>query len=70
MAINLGPTFEQAVAALAGYQPGDYEEGSLDIPFVNPTGNTTVRITTRVDIDSEQLGDLIRAAAPASDPGE
>lgn len=70
MAIKLGSDFEQQLAALAGFEPGSYDEGSLSVEFINPAGPTTVRLGIRVDVDSGQLKALICDAAAPSDPGE
>lgn len=67
MPVNLGPDFETQVATMAGLQQGDYDDGSVQIDFLNPAGATTVKITVRYQMDTEQLKDAIRQAAPASE---
>lgn len=57
MAVNLGPDFEAEVAALAGIT--QFEAGSLDIQFLNPTGDTTVRLTVSQNVDTTALKALI-----------
>jgi hypothetical protein len=51
--INLGDQFEADVAHLAGFT--SYDSGSLDIPFLNPDGATTVRFTVSVNVDTAAL---------------
>ncbi|WP_208040598.1 hypothetical protein [Leifsonia sp. TF02-11] len=57
MAINLGPDFEAEAAALAGIT--QFDAGSLDVQFLNPTGDTTVRLTVAVNVDTPTLKALI-----------
>ena len=61
MAIDLGPTFEQNVAQLAGIDT--YDAGTLEIPFLNPNGDTTVRLTVSKNVDTTALKGLIQTAA-------
>jgi hypothetical protein len=57
MAINLGPDFEAEVATLAGVDA--FDSGSLTVDFLNPTGDTTVRLTVAVNVDTPSLKALI-----------
>lgn len=61
MPIDLGPDFEANVAQLAGIP--SYDSGSLEIPFINPNGDTTVRLTVSVNVDTEQLKTYLVEAA-------
>jgi hypothetical protein len=62
--INLGTTFESAVAASLGLDPATYDPGSMTIELVNPNGPTTVRFTKHYALDTPTLQGLIRATLP------
>lgn len=53
MAIDLGPEFEAEVAELAGVT--QYDSGSLAIAFLNPNGDTTIRLTVAINVDTDAL---------------
>lgn len=57
MPITLGDQFEADVAQLAGI--ASYDSGTLDVPFINPSGDTTVRLTVSVNVDTPSLKALI-----------
>jgi hypothetical protein len=57
MAVTLGSSFETDVAALAGVT--QYDSGSLDVQFLNPTGDTTVRFTVAINVNTPALKALI-----------
>lgn len=57
MPINLGEQFEADVAQLAGIP--NFDPGSLDVPFFNPNGDTTVRLTVSVNVDTDSLKTII-----------
>jgi hypothetical protein len=60
MAVNLGPDFEAALIALAGWNPADIDPASTDIALVNPSGKTTVRATIVAQVDTATLSVLIK----------
>lgn len=59
--IALGQAFEADVAALAGVT--GFDPGSLDITLLNPSGQTTVRFTKAVNVDTTLLKALIQKYA-------
>lgn len=62
--LTLNATVEGQIAALANIDPNSYDPGSLTIAIINPSGPTTLRYTLHVDVDSEALIDLLKAALP------
>jgi hypothetical protein len=65
MAIELGTTFEMAVAKALGLDPASYDMGSMSIDLVNTAGPTTVRFTSHYALNTTTLQGLIRATLPA-----
>ena len=63
--INLGPTFETAVANAIGINPATFDPGSLQIDLINPAGPTTVRYTIAYTIDTPTLQALVKGTLPA-----
>lgn len=63
MGINLGTGFEEQVAQLAGFEPGQFTAGSVTIDFLNPSGPTTVLIQARLQLDTDDVRAAIQAAA-------
>jgi hypothetical protein len=68
MALELGTTFEHAVAKAVGLDPAAYDPGSMVIELVNPSGPTTVRFTSHYALNTTTLQGLIRATLPAATP--
>lgn len=64
MALELGTSFEAAVAAVLNLDPATYDGGSMTIDLVNPSGPTTVRFTSHYAIDTPTLQGLIRNTLP------
>ncbi len=63
--INLGPTFETAVAAAIGIDPATFDPGSLQIDLINPDGAPTmIRFTIHFTIDTPTLQTLIKGTLP------
>lgn|GEM_PF-6839956 len=62
MPIQLGPAFETAVLTLAGIDPTTIDPGSLDITLLNPAGDTTVRCTLVLSVDTADLKAAMRDA--------
>lgn len=62
MPIQLGPAFETAVLTLAGIDPTSIDPGSLDITLLNPAGDTTVRCTLVLSVDTDALKQAMRDA--------
>ncbi|GAA3330627.1 hypothetical protein HP467_07315 [Curtobacterium albidum] len=58
--LNLGAEFNAALAALAGWDPDTIDPASVDVPFVNLSGDTTtVRATVTATIPTAALTQLI-----------
>jgi hypothetical protein len=57
MPLTLSSQFEADVAALAGIT--QYDAGSLNIQFLNPTGDTTARFTVAINVNTPALKALI-----------
>jgi hypothetical protein len=57
VSLGLGADFEAEVADLAGIT--GFDPGSLSIDFLNPTGETTVRLTVAVNVDTPSLKAII-----------
>ncbi|AGW41729.1 adenosine deaminase [Leifsonia xyli subsp. cynodontis DSM 46306] len=53
VSLGLGTDFEAEVATLAGVT--SYDPGSLEITLLNPTGDTTIRFTIAVNVDTPTL---------------
>jgi hypothetical protein len=68
LSLNLGPDFEQALIALAGWDPTTIDTGSTDIALLNTGGQTTVRATVTASVDTDALMTLITAAATPPAP--
>lgn len=57
VSLGLGADFEAEVAQLAGVS--GYDPGSLEIALLNPTGDTTIRFTTAINVDTATLKTIL-----------
>ncbi|MFF2054124.1 hypothetical protein ACFVU2_21135 [Leifsonia sp. NPDC058194] len=65
MPIALGPAFETAVLTLAGIDPTTIDPGSLDITLLNPAGDTTVRCTLVLSVNTDAVKAAMKNALEA-----
>ncbi|MGN8049563.1 hypothetical protein ACTJKO_07700 [Curtobacterium sp. 22159] len=68
--LNFGSDFNDALVALAGWDPATVDPSTVDVPFVNLTGDeTTIRVTATANVATADLKALLTEyAKPTEDP--
>jgi len=62
--ISLGNDFNAELVALAGWTPDQVDPSTVNVAFLNPGGDTTVRVTATANVDTDALSALIRKYTP------
>jgi hypothetical protein len=68
--ISLGNDFNAELVALAGWAPDAVDPSTVEVPFLNPGGPTTVRATASTNVDTAALNTLIQKYTPTTTPPE